>query len=177
MKMDVRLIAAVGRNGQLGLGGGLPWHDPVDLKWFREATWGDVVLMGRRTYNAVGHLPGRNTVRWGGKSSPFTVLQQIHRRFGKTIWIGGGQWTYLAFMPYVRIAVITRIDYDGPADAYMPALWGPLSNDLGYAPTSSLDATSGASPLSQEAPSPSPAEQQDTDSAVRRKRHIKKRRI
>jgi dihydromethanopterin reductase len=168
--MDVRLIAAVGRNGQLGLGGKLPWHDPVDLKWFRETTMDGVVLMGRRTYNAVGQLPGRNVVKWGGKTSPFSVLQQVHRRFGKTIWIGGGSWTYLSFMPFVRIAVITRIDYDGLADAYMPPLWGPF-HDLGYTPANALDATSGASSLSAAAP---PADQQGTDSAVRRKRHFPK---
>lgn len=125
--MDVRLIAAVGRDGQLGLGGKLPWHDPLDLKWFRETTMGGVVLMGGRTYDTVGQLPGRDRARWGGKTSPFTVLQQVSARHrGKTIWIAGGSWTYLSFMPFVRVAVISRIDYDGLADAYMPPLWGQL---------------------------------------------------
>jgi dihydromethanopterin reductase len=123
--MDIRLIAAVGRSGQLGLGGNLPWRDPIDLRWFKETTMGGVVLMGGRTYDTVGVLPGRIQARWSGRASPFAVLTQITERHkGKVIWIAGGSFTYASFMPFVRIAVITRIDYDGEADSYMPPLWG-----------------------------------------------------
>jgi dihydromethanopterin reductase len=122
---DVRLIAAVGRSGQLGLGGQLPWKNPVDLRWFREQTIGGVVVMGGRTYDVVGELSGRVMARWSGSHSPHTVLTKIAARHpGKLIWIAGGAYTYSQFMPFVRIAVISRIDYDGEADTYMPPLWG-----------------------------------------------------
>jgi dihydromethanopterin reductase len=131
MKIDCRLIAAVGRSGQLGLGGKLPWSDPLDLRWFRDQTMDSVVLMGGRTHDKVGQLPGRFRARWSGKTSPYAVLQQIHVRFkGLTIWVAGGAYTYAAFMPFVRYAVITRIDYDGEADTFMPPLWGG-SYDIG----------------------------------------------
>jgi dihydromethanopterin reductase len=127
--MDVRLIAAVGRRGQLGLGGRLPWRDPVDLRWFRTTTMDGVVVLGGRTYDAVGELPGRVRARWSGRTSPGAVLMQIAARHkGKVIWIAGGAYTYAAFMPFVRIAVVTLIDYDGEADAFMPPLWGAYDN-------------------------------------------------
>jgi dihydromethanopterin reductase len=127
--MDVRLIAAVGRRGQLGLGGKLPWHDPIDLRWFRATTMDGVVLMGGRTYDLTGSLPGRIKARWSGRTSPGSVLVQIASRYkGKVIWIAGGAFTYAAFMPFVRVAVVTRVDYDGEADSFMPPIWGTHDN-------------------------------------------------
>lgn len=39
----------------------MPWHLPDDLKHFRELTWGRPILMGRRTFEAIGRpLPGRD---------------------------------------------------------------------------------------------------------------------
>lgn len=168
--LDVRLIAAVGRSGQLGLGGKLPWHDPLDLKGFREATMGGVVLMGARTYDSVGRLPGRETARWSGKTPPYAVLTQLHYRFGKTIWIGGGAWTYQSFMPYVRTAIITRIDYDGEADTFMPTLWGPRYA-IGDTSSHNATLTSGAGTLSASGSPSGDNPQPARDSgAVRRKR-------
>ncbi|MCV5856813.1 dihydrofolate reductase, partial [Escherichia coli] len=57
--MDVRLIAAVGRSGQLGLDGKLPWHNPVDLAWFKDQTMGGIVLAGHKTWCGLPDLPGR----------------------------------------------------------------------------------------------------------------------
>lgn len=173
--MDVRLIAAVGRDGQLGLRGKLPWHDALDLRWFRENTIGGIVLMGARTFDAVGPLPGRARARWTGKTEPYTVLRQISARYpGKTIWVAGGSWTYLSFMPFVRIAVITRIDYDGLADAYMPPLWGQLyaHGDASSHHRPTTPAT-GADPLPKETSASSDSSDASTspDSSLRRKRH------
>jgi dihydrofolate reductase len=144
MEPDIRLIAAVGRQGQLGLGGQLPWKDPADLRWFREQTQGGVVLMGRRTHVAVGELPGRFRASWGGKTDPSVVIKTIVARWDKrTIWVAGGAHTYKSFLPFVRIAVLTLNDYEGEADVYMPPLWDANNNrpataasDSGTSPTS-----------------------------------------
>ena len=61
--MTVTIVAAVARNGVIGVDGGLPWHLPDDLRRFKELTMGHVLVMGRRTYESIGHpLPGRTTV-------------------------------------------------------------------------------------------------------------------
>src|SRR5687768_16704796 len=61
--MTVSLIAAVSDNGVIGRSGGLPWHLPGDLKWFKDKTLGHTMIMGRKTFESVGKpLPGRQTV-------------------------------------------------------------------------------------------------------------------
>ena len=61
--MTVTILAAVARNGVIGVDGGLPWHLPDELALFKELTLGHVLVMGRRTYESVGKpLPGRTTV-------------------------------------------------------------------------------------------------------------------
>lgn len=58
--MMVSLIVAMARNRIIGDRGGIPWHLPDDLQWFRRQTMGHSLLMGRRTYEAIGRpLPGR----------------------------------------------------------------------------------------------------------------------
>ena len=61
--MTVTIVAAVARNGVIGVDGGLPWRLPDDLRRFKELTLGHVLVMGRKTYESIGHpLPGRSTI-------------------------------------------------------------------------------------------------------------------
>lgn len=60
---DIVLLAAVARNGTIGLDGGLPWHIPADLKRFKSLTMGKPMIMGRRTFESLpGLLPGRRHI-------------------------------------------------------------------------------------------------------------------
>jgi dihydrofolate reductase len=57
------LVAAVAENGVIGRDGKLPWRLRSDLKHFRALTLGHPVVMGRKTYNAIGKpLPGRTNI-------------------------------------------------------------------------------------------------------------------
>lgn len=56
-------ILAIARNGVIGRDGELPWRMSDDLKWFKEATRGKPVLMGRATWDSLGKpLPGRHNI-------------------------------------------------------------------------------------------------------------------
>jgi dihydrofolate reductase len=58
--MRISIIVAMSSDGLIGTDHGLPWRLPLDLKRFRELTWGKPVIMGRRTREAIGRpLPGR----------------------------------------------------------------------------------------------------------------------
>lgn len=122
IRPNVHLIAAVGANGQIGLRGGLPWmRCDGDLPWFRAQTYGHVVIMGGRTADAVGELPGRRIARWDGTIDPILFLDELESQFKPaSIFIGGGAHTYRAFAPFASKWLITRIDYDGPADTFWP---------------------------------------------------------
>ena len=57
------LVAAVARNRVIGANGGLPWRLSSDLKRFRALTWGKPLVIGRKTFESIGHaLPGRETI-------------------------------------------------------------------------------------------------------------------
>lgn len=61
--MTIALVVAMADNGVIGRGGDLPWHLPEDLKYFRAVTMGKPMVMGRRTYEAIGRpLPGRANI-------------------------------------------------------------------------------------------------------------------
>ena len=57
MKTRIALIAAVGPDGTIGSDNKMPWHMPRDLRFFRRVTSGHTVIMGRKTFEAIGSRP------------------------------------------------------------------------------------------------------------------------
>jgi len=125
--MKVNLIAAIGKRGQLGFKGELPWHNPDDLGWFREETTNSLLIVGYKTYPSVMCLDmtfGRRLLIDDleiDKRGACTFAQS----FGlNNVWIIGGAKTYVRWlnMGAVDRSYIAHIDYDGPADAWFPVL-------------------------------------------------------
>jgi dihydrofolate reductase len=59
----INIIVARSLNNVIGLDGRLPWHEPEDMKHFRELTKGSTVIMGRKTWESLpGKLPGRDNI-------------------------------------------------------------------------------------------------------------------
>lgn len=57
------IVAALARNGVIGQDNALPWRLRTDLRRFRDLTWGRPIVMGRRTWDAIGRpLPGRKSI-------------------------------------------------------------------------------------------------------------------
>lgn len=54
--MKISLIAAVGKDRELGKDNKLLWHIPEDMKRFRDLTSGHIVIMGRKTFESIGRL-------------------------------------------------------------------------------------------------------------------------
>ena len=145
---DVRLIVAVGKRGQMGLNGQLPWRDNADLKWFHQQTVKDkyaLLVMGGATYDGLVRqqgfdtLAGRNLLvhRRSGTQLRYTRLaggygytdepcmtpeSVIEFCEEKTIWVCGGLQIYKLWAPYVQRFYISRVDYDGPSDVTFPIL-------------------------------------------------------
>ena len=58
-----KAIAAMSENRVIGQGNKIPWHLPEDFRWFKKMTTGQVVVMGRRTFESIGKpLPNRETI-------------------------------------------------------------------------------------------------------------------
>ena len=58
--MRMQFVVAVSENDVIGRRNQLPWRLSADLRRFKSLTLGKPILMGRKTYESIGHaLPGR----------------------------------------------------------------------------------------------------------------------
>jgi dihydrofolate reductase len=120
--MKLHMIAAVGRNGAIGLNGKLPWHNSDDLRLFKHITTNKAIIVGKRTAATLPPLPEREVIVWEGIFHPEAWLKNFEAETGyKEAWLCGGSYTYEAFAPYVNgNRVINFIDYDGPHNSKFP---------------------------------------------------------
>ena len=119
----IHMIVTVGRRGQIGLGGTVPWHNPADLGWLRETTMGSAVILGRRTLETMPTLIGRDVYLFDSSTAPTALIERAssgpYRK--QPIFIAGGAHVYRVFAPFVNgLRLINHVDYDGEADAWFP---------------------------------------------------------
>lgn len=120
--MTIEAIVAIGNQGQIGLNGELPWHDPDDLKWFRDVTMGKVCIVGYNTAQTLPDLPGRVVFPDCVTVTP-DVIANSYIAEGRGLIVIGGAKTYQRWAPYITRWHIGRIDYDGPCDAVFDPMW------------------------------------------------------
>jgi dihydrofolate reductase len=107
-----KAIAAMAENRVIGRGNQIPWHLPEDFQWFKRTTMGQVLVMGRRTFESIGRpLPGRTTL----------VLS-------RTGFQHPGVRTLSRFEDIVLEAQTREVFFCGGAEIYRMAL--PLCSDL-----------------------------------------------
>lgn len=125
----ITIVVAMDENGVIGYQNRLPWHMPADLAHFKKVTMGHVIVMGRKTYEAVGRpLPGRTNViltRQAEYTAPgCTVLHDADSVFqqftGQNIDIIGGADIIRLFWPYIDRLELTCIHHTFPGDTYFP---------------------------------------------------------
>lgn len=123
--MILSLVAAASDNNVIGKGGWLPWHLPAELKYFREATRGKPVVMGRKTYQAIAErgrapLPKRRNIvvtrdadRKFEGADVVTSLQEaleLARRDGaEECCVIGGEQIYRLALPLADRILLTRV--------------------------------------------------------------------
>lgn len=130
---SLTLVAAMGRNREIGYKGGMPWHLPRDLKHFKAITQGHAVIMGRKTWESLPFpLPGRlNLVvtrqtdyRVRGASVVNTLdmaCQQAAEQGARDeLMIIGGAQLYTDCLPLATIMQLSLIDISPQADTWFP---------------------------------------------------------
>lgn len=123
----ISAIYAQGRNGEIGLNGGLPWRLPADLKMFKHLTEGETCVCGKGTYESIKHLKNRNIMVLSNEPihdlpenfSQATLDEVIELSKRKNIIVIGGANVYKQLMPYTSYIVRTTINRDFEADTYM----------------------------------------------------------
>jgi dihydrofolate reductase len=127
--MTVILLAAVGANLVIGRDGTMPWHLPQDLAHFKATTMGHTMVMGRKTYDAIGRaLPGRRTIvithQRGWHAPSVEVAHSLSEAFalaGPTeVFVVGGSEVYRQAMPFADRMMLTEVEQSPEGDTYFP---------------------------------------------------------
>jgi dihydrofolate reductase len=143
--MIISLIAAIGKNNELGNGNKLLWNLPADMQHFRDTTRGHTVIMGRKTFESIGRpLPDRENIvvtRDMNYARPgIAVVHSLEEALrlaaleqGKhfeekqeetEIFVIGGGELYTQAITRAQKLYITRVDDAPAADTFFPAI-GP----------------------------------------------------
>lgn len=128
----ITLIAAIGRNNEIGYKNKLLWHIPDDMKHFKSYTMGKVVIMGSKTFLSIGNkpLPGRKCVvisnrdLHGNAAIPAKSIDHalsIEHCYPELVVIGGAS-IYSQTIGFADKLVITHVDSEFEADTFFPII-------------------------------------------------------
>ena len=144
--MKIALIAAIGKHHEIAIGKELPWQLPDDVSDFRQKIRGHTVLMGRKTFETIGHplkdsptiiITRQKDYHSEGCSVFHTIDEGIdfanHSGKEKLFILGGGE-IYKATLPLATDLYLTHVDGEFPsATAFFPpvewALWKELPEE------------------------------------------------
>jgi len=133
-KPVLTLIAAVARNGVIGIDNRLPWRLPADLKHFKALTLERTVIMGRKTWESLPAnfrpLPGRRNIvvtrdgnyRAEGAAVVLSLPAAIAAAQDGEAFVIGGAELYAAAMPLADRLQLTEIDAAFEGDTWFPAI-------------------------------------------------------
>ncbi|HEU5068994.1 MAG TPA: dihydrofolate reductase [Verrucomicrobiae bacterium] len=126
-------IAAMSLNRVIGNGNKIPWHLPEDFKWFKQVTMGQVLVMGRKTFESIGRpLPGRETIvltrsDWthsGVKVAAGLDQLPLAEDDPRTIFIAGGAEIYRQALPLCAELLLTVVKREVAGDVLFPPFEG-----------------------------------------------------
>src|SRR5205807_3380173 len=119
-------------NRVIGAGNKIPWHLPEDFKWFKKMTTGHIIVMGRKTFEAIGKpLPNRTTIVLTRSSlqisgaETISGLDEIESHVApndaREIFICGGAQVYQRALPLCSDLYLTLVKRTVEGDAFFPA--------------------------------------------------------
>lgn len=126
----ITLIAAIGRNREIGFENKLLWNIPEDMKHFKSYTMGKVLIMGRKTFASIGNrpLPGRkcivvstHEIHGVVRARDIDSALSIDYCYPEIVVIGG-ESVYRQTIDRADKLVITHVDADFKADTFFPPI-------------------------------------------------------
>ena len=124
----IKAIVAMAENRVIGNAGTIPWHLPVDFKFFKATTMGHAILMGRKTYGSIGKpLPGRENIvlsRTIPETAGVTVIRSLDNlqvpSDGRDLFVIGGEEIYRLLLPQVQELYVTKVPRVIEGDTHFP---------------------------------------------------------
>jgi len=129
--MKISIIAAIGKNNELGKNNDLIWHLPNDLKFFKEITTGKNIIMGKNTFDSLPKmLPNRHHIvltftneKYPDEVEVFKSIDDFLEKYKNSnveIFVIGGASIYKQFITLANTLYLTEIDASEKADVYFP---------------------------------------------------------
>ena len=127
--MNLSVIAATGKNGELGLNNSLIWHLKGDMKFFKEITTGHTIIMGRKTFNSLPkllpqrkHLVLSRSLNIPGVTTykDIETFLKDYKQIDEEVFNIGGASVYAALLEYTDKIYLTEIEATAKADTYFP---------------------------------------------------------
>ncbi|MDO4762854.1 MAG: dihydrofolate reductase [Flavobacteriaceae bacterium] len=129
----ITIIAAIGKNNELGKDNQLLWHLPEDLKHFKNLTSGSPIIMGRKTFESIGKpLPNRTNIVVSRQDNWFEegilIVPSLKealkhaKKISEDIFIIGGGNIYAQTMDLADKLKITQVDFETQADTFFPKI-------------------------------------------------------
>lgn len=127
----ISLIAAMSKNRVIGINNSMPWHIPEELQHFKSITMGKPMIMGRKTFDAIGRrlLPGRKTIVLTRDQDlhgdGFSVVHSVAEALEVAgdvpeVMVVGGAGVYKEFLPLAQRLYLSIIPQDYTGDAFFP---------------------------------------------------------
>lgn len=141
--MKISLIVAMAANRVIGRDGQMPWHLSADLQRFKKITLGSPILMGRKTFEAIGRpLPGRANLVISQnpdfRAEGCKVFADIDSALKsvadcKELFVIGGSTLYKAMLPVADYLYLTLIEQSFAGDTHFPLFdetqWQEIDNE------------------------------------------------
>jgi dihydrofolate reductase len=122
-------IVAMSENRAIAYEGKMPWHLPLEYRWFKHKTMGGALIMGRKTFQSLpAPLPGRETYVLSRKPG----IRHLAKSYGdaaflvsdlpgdRTVWVCGGAEIYRLFLPLCASLYLTRVKRTAHGDTFFP---------------------------------------------------------
>lgn len=148
------LIACIGKNYELGIDNDLIWKFKNDMKFFKNTTINNSVIMGRRTYESMGRLlPNRENIIITSNNNynidggiifnnNKDVIDYIDYNKNKMFYVIGGASIYKYYLDYCSSLYLTEVNDSAYATVYFPRfnkndynssiLYSYNENDINY---------------------------------------------
>jgi dihydrofolate reductase len=128
MEKRFKAIVAMSLNRAIGKDNKLPWHIPEDLRWFKKLTTGNVIIMGRKTWDSIGKpLPNRESIvisRSPQKIAGIRTVQSLSEidpaRDERDYFIIGGAQLFEAALPLCSDIFLTLVKREVDGDVFLP---------------------------------------------------------
>jgi len=127
----ITIIVAKSNNGIIGKDGDLPWRLPEDLKRFKRLTTGNIVVMGRKTYDSIGRpLPNRKNIvisrntslKIEGVEVEHDLIDVLKRNQEENVYVIGGGQIYVDSLPLTEKLEVTEVDVELVGDTSFPEI-------------------------------------------------------